>query len=181
MTTQTPPPKKAPFCPHLTNGQIVNLGLVGMITPVGEAKVQSQSDLNAIGQGLKRPQSMGGLDLSALNKTLPVYQAQLGAQYKTPEGTKPDDPNPTFLPTAAMVSCQRQACAFWCLRHEECRQTCNRCKAEAFGLALQSVGKDSIQALALNAIQNAVALLKSTNEGPDAPEETTHDDSSPDA
>lgn len=126
-----------PFCPHLTQGQIVLFGLQGLMVPVGEADVSQ--NLSAVGDGLKRPASMGGLDLSSLGKKLPVYQAQLGSKYKTVGGAKPDDPDVEFAAEAAMVTCQESACAFWCARHQGCGQVCNQCKAEALKAALREV------------------------------------------
>ena len=163
--------KTRPFCPHLTNGQIVSFGLNGMLVPVGEADVQPQGNLAAMGNSLKkRPASLGGtggLDLSQMGKKLPVYQVQLGQQYKTPEGADPKAEDPVLIPTAAMVPCQQALCAYWCIRHAECREICNRCKAEAFALALQSVNQGA----------GASDPIQTTEEGPGAPEEKAHAES----
>jgi len=175
--------KQPPFCPHLTQGQIVSFGLVGMLVPVGEAKVSGGADMTALGNSLKRPTSMGGtggLDLSAMNKTLPVYKAELSQQYRAPEGADPKDPNPSLLPTAAVVPCQRAACEFWCKRHETCTEICNECKSEAFAQAFaqafeqafQSINKETVQAVAQGALREAAAVLSS---GADDPGESDHD------
>jgi hypothetical protein len=134
--------KKPLFCPHLTQGQIVSFGLTGLVIPHGEAEVATQSDLGALGAGLKaptHPKSRGGIDLSQIGagtKKLPIYRVDFNSKLKTPVGTDPADPDPTLLPTAAMIPCQGPACAFWCAAHETCREVCNACRAQTFVDAL---------------------------------------------
>jgi hypothetical protein len=116
------------LCPLMTTFQVVPRQfqipkLELNVVPVGETKVAPVDQLMAQG---KRPASMGGLDLSAIGKTVTVFQAQgqvsgwLG--YKTPEGTKQDDPDPPLAAESLEIPCQEARCAFWCDRQKDCRQ-----------------------------------------------------------
>jgi hypothetical protein len=106
-------------CQIVPRGFAVDL----QVTPIGEAKVASQQDILATG---KRPASMGGLgglDLSQVGKTLPVYRAQgnAGFMLKTPPGTKTDQEDPPLLGDTLIVNCVRDQCAWWGEEQQDCR------------------------------------------------------------
>lgn len=113
--------KQLRLCPVLTQVQAVprGLGLDVQLLPMGEAKVQTAQDLLATG---KRPASMGGLDLSAVGKTLPVYRAQgqAGFMLKTPEGTPKDAPDPPLVADTFNVQCIGAQCQWWSDEMEDC-------------------------------------------------------------
>jgi hypothetical protein len=95
------------------------------IVPVGETKM---APVDALMQQGKRPASMGGIDLSAMGKTVTVYEArtkgpiQAAFAIRTPVGTKPEDPDPELVAETLVVACQEAACRFWCDRQKDCRQ-----------------------------------------------------------